>query len=97
MHAMTTASTDVLTRIADALKSHGAIDVYVFGSTAREQRQPGSDIDVAVSGLPPSRFYAAAGAALGAAGGPMVDVIDLDAGTPFADYLRTSGELRRVG
>lgn len=94
---MTTASTDVLVRIADALKSHGASGVYVFGSAARGQRQAGSDIDVAVSGVAPSRFFAAAGAALGAAGGPMVDVIDLDSATPFADYLRASGELRRVG
>jgi predicted nucleotidyltransferase len=88
---------DVLARVAQALRGHGAREVYVFGLFARGQSRTGSDIDVAVSGVPASRFFAAAGAALGVAGGRMVDVIDLDGATPFAEYLRESGELRRVG
>lgn len=85
-----------MTTIARALLDHGAHDVYVFGSFARGRARPDSDIDVAVSGIAPSRFFAAAGAALGAAAGRMVDVIDLDVATPFTEYLLASGELRRV-
>jgi len=86
-------------RIVAALKSEGARAVYVFGSFAEGTERVDSDVDVAVSGIAPSRFFAAAGAAQEAASGAgrIVDVIDLDAATPFTEYLRASGSLRRVG
>lgn len=99
MSAMRIDSSELISRIVAALKSHGAGAVYLFGSFADGTEHAHSDIDVAVTGVSPSRFFAAAGAALAAASGTgrMVDVIDLDAASPFVEYLRASGSLRRVG
>lgn len=77
------------------LRAHGATDVYVFGSFADGTARAESDLDLAVRGISPERFFAAAGAATVDAG-RVVDVIDLDSPTPFAEYLRESGALRRV-
>lgn len=88
--------TDEVLRAVEALKAEGAREVYLFGSRARGDSRPHSDIDVAVSGLPAARFYAAAASASTRAG-RTVDMIDLDSRSPFAEYLRSSGELRRVG
>lgn len=85
----------MIRRAADVLRAHGAKEVYVFGSFADGSARTGSDLDIAVRGLAPERFFAAAGAATVDAG-RMVDVIDLDSPTPFAEYLRESGALRRV-
>ena len=42
-----------LTAAAGLLRSLGATEVYVFGSAAKGEPQAGSDLDLAVSGLPP--------------------------------------------
>ncbi|HZW09813.1 MAG TPA: nucleotidyltransferase domain-containing protein [Phycisphaerales bacterium] len=88
----------IVRRAAEALVAAGAREVYVFGSCARGDESQGSDLDLAVSGIPPSRYFAAAGAAQEAASGTgrMVDVIDLDVRTPLTEYLRVSGSLCRV-
>lgn len=80
---------------AGVLKAHGAREVYVFGSFFAGDIRPDSDIDLAVRGLPPGSFFSAAGAATSKVG-RIVDLIDLDSAIPFAEYLRGSGELRRV-
>lgn len=99
MSASPTELSALVERIVAALKAEGARAVYVFGSFADGTVRVDSDVDVAVSGIPPSHFFTAAGAAQEAARGArrMVDLIDLDAATPFTEYLRTSGSLRRVG
>ncbi len=79
-----------------ALKAAGAREVYVFGSAALGRLHEGSDIDFAVSGLPPERFVDAMGKAEDALGRPL-DLVDLDEVTPFTQYLKEEGELRRVG
>ena len=84
-----------ITRAAATLKAAGAREVYVFGSTGRGSLREGSDVDLAVSGLPPERFFEAmarAGDALGT-----LDLVDLDEESPFTRYLRDEGELQRVG
>lgn len=81
---------------AQALKSAGAREVYLFGSAAHGQMREDSDIDLAVSGLPPSQFYRAGAAAEDALGRPL-DLIDLDEVTPFTKYLKEESELLRVG
>jgi predicted nucleotidyltransferase len=78
------------------LKSAGAHEVYLFGSAARGVARPDSDIDLAVSGLPPERFFHAMGLVLKAIGRPL-DLIDLDQDTAFVKFLREHGELRLVG
>ena len=81
---------------AEVLKAEGAREVYVFGSAARGMLGPDSDIDLAVSGLPPDRFYRAMGKTVDAVG-RSVDLIDLDESNPFTRHLSQEGELRRVG
>lgn len=86
----------LIERAAMVLKAAGAREVYVFGSAARGQMREDSDIDLAVSGLPPELFYRAGGEAEDVVGRPL-DLIDLDEVTPFTQYLKEESELQRVG
>ncbi|MGH9853285.1 MAG: nucleotidyltransferase family protein [Blastocatellia bacterium] len=86
----------LIERAVMALKSAGAREVYLFGSAARGRMREDSDVDMAVSGLPPELFYRAGGQAEDALGRPL-DLIDLDEITPFTQYLKEEGELQRVG
>lgn len=81
---------------AQSLKAAGAREVYLFGSAARGEMREDSDIDLAVSGLPPELFYRA-GAAAEDALGRTLDLVDLDEITPFTQYLKEESELLRVG
>jgi len=86
----------LIEQAAAVLKEAGAREVYVFGSAARGEMRDDSDVDLAVSGLPPEVFFRALGQAEDALGRPL-DLIDLDEVTPFTRYLREEGELQRVG
>ena len=88
--------TGVVSEAAAALKAAGAREVYLFGSAAKGQLSLTSDVDLAVSGLPPESFYRAMARAASILGRPL-DLVDLDEDTPFTRYLRHEGELRRVG
>jgi predicted nucleotidyltransferase len=81
---------------AAALKAAGAREVYLFGSAAHGGLHEHSDVDLAVSGLPPDVFFKAMGAARRTLGRP-VDLVDLDEDNPFTRYLKHEGELERVG
>jgi len=83
-------------RAAEALKAEGAREVYVFGSAATGRLRPGSDVDMAVSGLPPAAFFRAMSKASDALGRTL-DLVDLDEDSPFVRYLRSRGALVRVG
>ena len=75
--------TDILIKRAAAeLKTAGAREIYVFGSAAKGTSDAASDLDLAVSGLPPSVFYRM-GARVSDLIGRSVDLIDLDSNTPF--------------
>jgi predicted nucleotidyltransferase len=78
------------------LKAAGAHEVYLFGSAAKGTLRDDSDVDLAVSGLPPQVFFKAMGQAGDILGRPL-DLIDLDEVNPFTRYLRQEGELQRVG
>lgn len=86
---------ELLTRGAALLKSAGAREVYVFGSMATGRAREGSDVDLAVSGLPPESFFATL-ARLGDLFERPVDLVDLDRASPFTTYLKAKGVLRRV-
>ena len=89
--------TDILIKRATAeLKTAGAVEIYIFGSAAKGAADVDSDLDLAVSGLPPSVFYRM-GARVSDLIGRSVDLIDLDIDTPFTRYLRAENELVRVG
>ncbi|MBM3758127.1 MAG: hypothetical protein FJW38_29635 [Acidobacteria bacterium] len=77
------------------LRDMGAKDVYLLGSAARNELRPDSDIDIAVRGVPPSRFFAAASRAADALGRP-VDLVDLDVPSPTVKYILNAGILVRV-
>ncbi len=82
-------------RAAAALKAAGAREVYVFGSAAFGELRDESDVDLAVSGLPPRRFFYAMGEAADQL--PCrLDLVDLDDDTPFTRYLKEKGKLVRV-
>jgi predicted nucleotidyltransferase len=80
---------------ADLLRRSGAQEVYVFGSVARGTMTEDSDVDLAVSGLPPETFFPAM-ARLGDLFDRPVDLVDLDVPSPFTAYLKMKGLLRRV-
>ncbi len=86
----------LIDKAAAALKAAGARKVYVFGSAARGTMREDSDVDMAVSGLPPEVFFKAMSRAGDALGLPL-DLVDLDEDTPFTRYLLEEGELLRVG
>jgi predicted nucleotidyltransferase len=86
----------LLERAASELKAAGATEVYAFGSASTGTAGLTSDIDLAVSGLPPSIFYRMA-AQLSESLGRSVDLVDLDRTTPFTSYLRQENELIRLG
>lgn len=77
------------------LRNMGASEVYLLGSAARNELRPDSDIDIAVRGVPPSCFFAAASRAADALGRP-VDLVDLDDLTPTVRYILGTGMLVRV-
>jgi len=86
------------TRIRDAsaaLKAAGAREVYMFGSAATGTMREGSDVDLAISGLPPEKFFMAMGAAGDILEHPF-DLIDLDEDNPFTRYLKEEEELVRI-
>ena len=86
----------LIAKAAATLKAAGAREVYVFGSAAQGKLHEDSDVDMAVSGLPPEVFFRAMARASDALGCPL-DLVDLDEDTPFTRYLKREGELRHVG
>jgi len=92
---MTKELDDLIKKATEVLKSFGATEVYLFGSVAKGTNTKHSDIDLAVTGIPPEKFYEAIGETFGAIRRE-IDIIDLDEKTPFVSYLKEHGELHRV-
>ncbi len=86
---------EALRAVVSLLRSMGASRVFVFGSFARGELRPDSDVDMAVSGLPPRAYFSAVSKASDMLGRP-VDLLDLDQETPLVRHLLRSGELVRV-
>jgi predicted nucleotidyltransferase len=93
---MTDEMKGLVEKAASALKAVGAKEVYVFGSARKGTMRSNSDVDMAVSGLPPEVFFRAMAKASRALGRP-VDLIDLDEDNDFTRYLKKEAELQRVG
>jgi len=96
MSGMTTHERDAVAKAATLFIELGASQVFVFGSAVKGQLRPNSDIDMAVSGLPPRVYFSAISQASDLIGRP-VDLVDLDDDSGLVRYLRDSGELVRVG
>jgi predicted nucleotidyltransferase len=93
---MTDGIRGLVDKAASALRAAGAKEVYIFGSASKGNMRPNSDVDMAVSGLPPEVFFRAMAAAHDALGRPL-DLVDLDEDNTFTQYLKAKGELLRVG
>jgi predicted nucleotidyltransferase len=75
----------------ELLRAHGVREAYLFGSTVGGHASRHPDVDVAVAGCPPERFYRLA-AELERAFALPLDLVDLDlAPAAFADAVRRDG------
>lgn len=83
-------------RAVEILKAGGCREVHVFGSVAEGRTRVGSDLDLAVRGCPPQRFFSLLGRLLSELDHP-VDLIDLDADSRLARFLDEHGLLVHVG
>lgn len=92
---MTNELEQLVMKAAAVLTAAGAREVYLFGSAAEGGMREGSDVDLAVSGLPPETFFRAMGQAARELDRPL-DMVDLDEHSPFTEYLRKKGKLHRV-
>jgi predicted nucleotidyltransferase len=83
-----------LARATEILKKFGAKRIFVFGSLCRIDRfHPGSDIDIAVEGIPPKQFLRAAADLMMAADFP-IDLKPLEElDEVFRDMITKKGEL----
>jgi predicted nucleotidyltransferase len=86
---------NLLWAAAKLLIRMGATQVFVFGSVTKNGLRTGSDVDMAVRGLPPAVYFSAISKASDVFGRP-VDLVDLDDPTPLVRHLVSSGELVRV-
>jgi predicted nucleotidyltransferase len=80
-------------RIARLLvRRYGARRVTLCGSLARGDFRRGSDIDLAVEGIPEDRFFAASAAAAREGDGFEVDLVPVEAATPgYRESLSREG------
>ncbi len=80
--------------ILDIIRRHPTIQrAYLFGSLAKGDFRKGSDIDIAVEGLPSHEFFAFWGKLEEATGLPIDLVILTKEKTPLADFIRCWGKL----
>jgi predicted nucleotidyltransferase len=84
-------------RAVAILREHGATEVYVYGSVTTDRWDPEwSDIDFAVRGLAPGRYFKASGDVVSGIGHE-IDLLQLDRGSRLAEFLQEEGDLVRVG
>jgi predicted nucleotidyltransferase len=84
-----------VTHAIEILKKEGCSEVYLFGSGAVGNVRDDSDIDLAVRGCPPARFFHVLGMLLMELE-RSVDLIDLDAPNAFVQYLLKEEKIIRV-
>lgn len=77
------------------IKNEGCIEAYIFGSLFKGNYSLNSDIDIAVRGLKPDRYFKVYGQLLTNLE-KNVDLIDLDDESNFSKLLIGKGEMHRV-
>jgi predicted nucleotidyltransferase len=82
-------------RAVKILKDGGCTEVFLFGSLAEGCSRPDSDIDLAVRGCPPEKFFQVYGDLMWELKHKF-DLIDLDVKHPFTEYLIREGEMLRL-
>ncbi len=84
-----------LDRAIEILKEEGCEDIYLYGSIAEDRFDEGSDIDLAVKGIPSGEFFRVLGKLMLELDHP-VDLVDLDKDEDFSRFLKEEGELIRA-
>jgi len=85
-----------LEKAIEILKNVGCGEVYLFGSLATGSSvSSDTDLDIAIRGLPKSKFFATYGKLLISLE-HNVDLVPLDYELPFATFLTSRGKLERV-
>ena len=82
-------------KAAALLKSEGCREVYLFGSVAEGSSNENSDIDIAIKGCPPGRFFELLGRLMLELDS-QVDLVNLDSNDAFSKHLLTNGQLLHV-
>jgi len=84
-----------INKAAEILKSAGCLECYISGFVSAGKADNNSDIDIAVKGLPPSKFFYVYGqSALQIR--RAIDLVDLDDGTRFSQKLHQREAMIRV-
>jgi len=83
-------------RAVQILRQGGCTEVHIFGSIAEDRATSRSDIDLAVRGCPPDKFFALLGELMVELE-HAVDLVDLDADEELAKFLQQHSELLHVG
>ena len=79
-------------KAANILKAAGCTEIFLFGSAASGEMTTESDLDLAVRGCPPGKFFQLHGQLLRELSRP-VDLTNLDRDDAFARYLEREGDL----
>ena len=83
-------------RAIEILQECGAQQIYLFGSIVDDRRSaPPRDLDIAVSGLPPERFFSAYAQLMDRLEHEF-DLVDLDLESAFTETLTKHGQLQQV-
>lgn len=83
---------DDIEKAVRILKDNGCTEVYLFGSIAEGKVNEHSDIDIAVRGCRPEKFFYLYGKLMLELMHP-VDLINLDRQDDFSRFLEEEGEL----
>ena len=84
-----------INKAVDILKSAGCDECYIFGSVADGNSNEKSDIDLAIRGLPPEKFFYVYGQ-LSMQINRVIDLVDLDDGSRFSQKLQSREAMMRV-
>jgi len=82
-------------KAADILKAAGCQECYIFGSVSDGRSHERSDIDIAIRGLPPERFFYVYGL-LARQVKRQIDLVDLDDESRFSRKLQRREAMMRV-
>jgi predicted nucleotidyltransferase len=83
-------------RAVRILKEAGCTEIFLFGSLVEGGSGKGSDVDLAVRGCPPRKFFHLLGRLLIELD-HLVDLVDLDSEDAFARYLEEELEMVQIG